>query len=81
MDGSWDISQNPDEFFSKSMLIDLNDEICLIKEDNMFDQEILNNYAAANISCQKQARFSNRVTNQPKIFKLKPAPWSTTYLG
>ncbi len=38
--------KNPDEFFNKNMLIDLNDILCLNKEDNMFDQEILNNYSA-----------------------------------
>ncbi len=38
--------KNPNDFFSKKMLIDLNDELCLNKEGDMFDKEILNNYAA-----------------------------------
>ncbi len=37
--------KNPEEFFSNNMPIDLNDELCLNKEDNMFDQEILDNHA------------------------------------
>ncbi len=36
----------------------------------MFDQEILNNYAAANISCQIQASFSNGVTTNQKYLNL-----------
>ncbi len=38
--------KNPDEFFSKNILIDLNIKLYLNKEHNMFDQEILDNYAA-----------------------------------
>ncbi len=34
---------NLDEFFNNNMFLDLNNELCLNKEDNMFDQENLNN--------------------------------------
>ncbi len=30
--------QNPDAFFNNNMFIDLNNNLCLQKEDNMFDQ-------------------------------------------
>ncbi len=34
------------EFFNNNVLIDLNDPFCKTKEDDMFDQEIPDNYAA-----------------------------------
>ncbi len=34
------------EFFNNNVLIDLNDPFCKTKEDDMFDQEILDNSAA-----------------------------------
>ncbi len=53
--------KNPDEFFSKNMLIDLNDELCLNKEHNMFDQEILNNYAAGILDAKYEQVDTNKV--------------------
>ncbi len=62
-----DISlKNPDEFFSKNMLIDLNNELCLNKEDNMFDQEILNNYAAIILDAKYEQVNSNKVAANQK---------------
>ncbi len=36
----------PDEFFNTNTFIDLNNKLCQDQEDNMFEQEVLDNYAA-----------------------------------
>ncbi len=61
MDGSWYTSQDPDEFFNKNMLIDLIDELFLNKEDNMFDWEILDNYAAQILNAKYEQVDTNKV--------------------
>ncbi len=53
--------KNPDEFFSKNMLIDPNDELCLTKENGMFDQEIVDNYAARILDAKYEQVDTNRV--------------------
>ncbi len=37
--------KNPDEFFNTYLFIDLNKKLCQDEGDNMFEQEILDNYA------------------------------------
>ncbi len=37
--------KDPYEFLSTNMFIDLSDQLCQDKENDMFDWEILNNYA------------------------------------
>ncbi len=58
--------KNPDEFFSNNMPIDLNDELCLNKEDNMFDQEILNNYSARILDAKYEQVNTDKVTANQK---------------
>ncbi len=58
--------KNPDEFFSKNMLIDLNDEFCLNKEDDMFDREILDNYAARILDAKYEQVDTNKVAADQK---------------
>ncbi len=55
--------KNPDEFFSNNMFIDLNDNIYLIKEVDMFDQEILNNYATWILDAKYEQIDTNRVAS------------------
>ncbi len=57
---------NPDEFLSMNMLIDLNGELCLNKEDNMLDQEILNNYAARILDAKYKQVDTNKVAADQK---------------
>ncbi len=38
--------KNPDKYFSTNMFVELNDQSCQDKEDEMFEPEILDNYAA-----------------------------------
>lgn len=38
--------KNPNEFFKTIVLINLNDKLCLDKEGDMLEWEILKNYAA-----------------------------------
>ncbi len=60
--------KNPDDFFSKNMLIDLNNELCLNKEDDMFDQEILDNYAARILDAKyKQVNTNKVAANQKQL--------------
>ncbi len=58
--------KNPDEFFSKNMLIDLIDELCLNNEDNMFDWEILDNYATRILDAKYEQVDTNRVAANQK---------------
>ncbi len=51
----------PDKFFSNNMSIDLNDELCLAKEDGIFDQEILDNYAAQIHNAKYEQVDTNKV--------------------
>ncbi len=37
--------KNPNEFFKANMFIDLNNKLYQDKEDDMFDQKILDNFA------------------------------------
>ncbi len=70
MDGSWDTSQKSWWFFINNMFIDLNDDICLTKEDNMFDQEILDNYVARILNAKYEQVNTNRVCANQKQLKL-----------
>lgn len=60
--------KNPDEFFTNNMPFDLNDDICLTKEENMFDWEILNNYAKQILDAKYKQIDTNKITfNQKHI--------------
>ncbi len=60
--------KNPDEFFSTNMQIDLNNELCLNKEVNIFDWEILDNYAARILDAKYEQVSTNKVaTNQKQL--------------
>ncbi len=72
--------KNSNEFFTNNMPIDLNDDICLTKEDNMFDQEILNNYATQILDAKYKQIDTNRVASDQEI-KHQSRPWVTTPLG
>ncbi len=48
------------------MLIDLNDELCLKKEDDMFEQEILDNYAARILDAKYKQVNTNKVVDDQK---------------
>ncbi len=64
-----------DEFFSNNMLIDLNNELCITKQDDMFDWEILDNYAAQILDAKYKQVNTNGVAadqkhlnvNQPQV--------------
>ncbi len=58
--------KDPDEFFNKNMLIDLNNELCLNKEDNMFDQEILDIYAIRILDAKYKQVNTNKVAADQK---------------
>ncbi len=58
--------KNPEDFFSKNMFIDLNNELCFNKEDDVFNQEILNNYAARILDAKYEQVETNRVAANQK---------------
>ncbi len=58
--------KNPEEFFNNKMFIDLNNELHLNKEDNMFDQEILDNCAAWILNAKYEQVDTNRVAADQK---------------
>ncbi len=53
--------KNPDEFSNNNMFIDLNDDLCLSKEDSMFDQEILDNYGVQILDAKYKQVDTNKV--------------------
>ncbi len=60
--------KNPDKFFSNNILINLNDKLCLNKEDDMFDQEILNNYVAQILDAKyEQVNIDKITANQKQL--------------
>ncbi len=58
--------RNPDEFFNNNMFINLSNELCFNKEDDMFDQEILNNYATQILDAKYKQVDTNRVAANQK---------------
>ncbi len=53
------------KFFNNNMLIDLNNKLCQDKED-MFDEEILNNYAIWILVAKYNQVDTNRVVADQK---------------
>ncbi len=75
--------KNPEEFFNNKMFIDLNNELHLNKEDNMFDQEILDNYATQILDTKYKKVDTNKVAANQKNSMLTNATsyntsWSRT---
>ncbi len=73
--------KNPDEFFSNTMFIDHNDDICLTKADDMFDWEILNNYAVWILDAKYKQVDTNRVAANQNQLKCQSMPQVTKYPG
>ncbi len=60
--------KNPDKFIDNIKFIDLKNELCLKKEDDMFDQEILDNYSAWILDAKyEQVDTNSFVANQKHL--------------
>ncbi len=60
--------KNYDEFINNNVFINLNDTICQDRKDDVFDQEILDNYAAKILDTKyKQFDTNNVAANQKQL--------------
>ncbi len=53
--------KDPNEIFDNHMFIDLNEKICQTDEDNMFNQVIVDSYAACILDGKYQQVDTNKV--------------------
>ncbi len=61
-------NKNLDKFFITNMFIELNKKLCQDKEDNMFEQDICDNYATHILNNKYKKVNTNRfATNQCKL--------------
>ncbi len=66
MGGPQDSAQKPKKFFDNYILTDLNDALCLSKEDDISEQEILYNYAFFHAE-YKQVNMSTLTADQKQL--------------
>ncbi len=64
--------KNPDEFFNKCMFIDLNSQLCQHKQDNMFEWEIIDNYAAHILDAKWEQVDTRKVAIDPTHLYMSP---------
>ncbi len=58
--------KNPNGFFNNNIFVNLNNELCLNKEDNMFDQELLDNNDTQILDAKYEQVDNNRVAANQK---------------